>query len=97
MKTRQLSYKLRTKQVVLPVHKIKPVLYFDSKITSINEPVIGHSYQYKGKKVICITPHTKSEARCYMCGVDIGDCEKISCRGDQRIDNTTIILAPCHT
>jgi hypothetical protein len=96
MKTNR-SYQLRTGQMKLPIRKIEQVQYVDSKNVQTNihrEPIIGSIYKYRDKKIICIQSPTKSESRCYMCAIAHSDCKSVSCIGEQRTDNTTIILAP---
>ena len=89
------SYQLRTGQMKLPVRKIEPVQYVDSKVnvtTVPDEPIIGKTYTYKGGKVICVKSH-KQGVKCCLCSIDNEDCEKIACNSYDRKDEISIILA----
>ena len=90
------SYQLRTGQMKLPVRKIEPVQYVDSKenITDIpNEPIIGESYRYKGKEVICVEVENDNIYKCSKCAVPTMECSTILCRKKNRKDNASIILS----
>ena len=90
------SYQLRTGQMKLPVRKIEPVKYVDSKEKMTNipkEPIIGELYLYEGIDVICIESETDNIYKCTRCILYKNVvCDRILCLKSTRKDRTPIIL-----
>jgi len=92
------SYQLRTGQMKLPVRKIEPVQYVDSKryVTNFqnlpSEPEIGVIYTYNNLLVECIEHEGCEMCMFYGCRTE---CVGRFCSSLSRKDNKTTILV-CH-
>lgn len=88
------SYQLRTGQMKLPVRKIEPVQYIDSKESVYpelpNSPIVGNIYTHSDKIVKCIIT---DKLKCQICILQgIHTCASIRCIPTSRDDGKYIAL-----
>ena len=90
------SYQLRTGQMKLPVRKIEPVQYVDSKNVVYRElprdPILGRVYKFGDGFVKCEV--NKSNCGNQKCVLFNEECNYVSCTACSRSDKTNIFLAP---
>ena len=90
------SYQLRTGQMKLPVRKIEPVQYVDSKENIIELPrfpILGKVYKFRDGLVKCEV--NKSNCGNQKCVLFNEECRNyVSCTTYSRSDKTNIFLAP---
>ena len=91
------SYQLRTGQMKLPVRKIEPVQYVDSKNVVYRElpryPILGRVYKFGDGFVKCEV--NKSNCGNQKCVLFNEECRNyVSCTAYSRSDKTNIFLAP---
>ena len=96
MRETNRSYQLRTGQLKLPVRKIEPVKYVDSKehiIELPRYPILGKVYKFRDGFVKCEV--NKSNCGNQKCVLFNEECRNyVSCTACSRSDKTNIFLAP---
>ena len=94
------SYQIRTGQIKLPVRKIEPVQYVDSKTYKhikdlVCDPIAGECYIYNGFVVLCVVAKKGNEvSRCKTCELfeKSSDCYILNCSGINRADREYVYL-----
>ena len=91
------SYQLRTGQMKLPVRKIEPVQYVDSKFKCEKKlpsyPIVGVIYNHRGKIVECIETKYLECDLCLLKNDPLG-CNFVRCNIISRADNKNIKIIP---
>lgn len=93
------SYQLRTSQMKLPVRKIEPAQYVDSKDSVYPElpkyPILGNIYKFRSILVRCeVSNGNCGNAKCVLYKEECG--HYVSCIEGYRPDKTNICLIPYH-
>ena len=95
MRETNRSYQLRTGQMKLPVRKIEPVQYVDSKENIIElprYPILGKVYKFRDGLVKCEVDEGKcGNIKCVL--YDEECIDYVSCNKLLRADNTNIYIA----